>query len=50
MSDTIYGPDQIAFDPNNQILNTNIYLTQIEPGGKYTVRQTAGVTADPTKC
>jgi ABC-type branched-subunit amino acid transport system substrate-binding protein len=50
MSDTIYGPDQIAFDPNNQILDTAIYLTQIEPGGKYTVRQTAGVTADPTKC
>jgi len=50
LSDTVYGPEEISFDPGNQVLNTNIYLAQIASGGKYTISKGAGVTADPTKC
>lgn len=49
-SDTVYGSDTISFDPNNQVLNTNIDIVKIESGGKYTIVDTAGVTPDPTKC
>jgi len=50
LADTVYGPEEISFDPGNQVLNTNIYLAQIASGGKYTISRGAGVTADPTKC
>jgi urea transport system substrate-binding protein len=50
LSNTIYGPGTISFNPANNILSANIYLVQVEAANVYKIIKNEGVTPDPTKC
>jgi urea transport system substrate-binding protein len=50
LSNTIYWPGTISFNPSNNILSADIYLVQVEAGNVYKIIKNEGVTPDPTKC
>lgn len=50
LSDSVYGKKPISFDPKNNVLVTDIYLSRLEAGGKYTIVKDWGAISDPTKC
>jgi ABC-type branched-subunit amino acid transport system substrate-binding protein len=50
LTNTLYGPAKISFNPRNNLLDTNIYIVHIQPGGKLEIVRNAGTVADPSKC
>ena len=50
LTNTIYGPGKISFNPANNVLSADIYLVKVSAGNVYKIVKNEGVTADPTKC
>lgn len=50
LENTLYGPAKIRFNPRNNILDTDMYIVHIQPGGKLVIVENTGTVADPSAC